>query len=386
VKYSIADTVRSGQRRKLSRSTFWPTAQNLEVNARLEASVWSTDHLRLLRDAREKSDVGTGKLGITVPLSPLLADQADGLRRLAQAGYTEMWTSETSRGDAFTPLAHVAGILPDVVLGTAIASVFVRGPAELAMSAASVAECAPGRFMLGIGASSPALVTGFNGIPYERPVQRVRDTARFLRRALAGERIDEEYASFTIRGFRLERPPDPPPLLLIGALRPTMLHVALDEADGVVLNWLGADDVPTMLAEMAAGSCAPEVVARIFVCASSDRPAVRAAARRFIASYLTVPAYAAFHDWLGHGDLLAETLQRWQRGDRRGAADAVPDELVDALIVHGTAEECAAGINEYVKNGVTRPVLKMLPFGAEGDLVTEAETIARILTQQIGFK
>ena len=77
-------------------------------------------------------------------------------------------------------------------LGTAVANIYTRGPALLAMSAATLAGLAPGRFVLGIGVSSPAVVTDWNGIALDRPYQRARDTLHFLRRALAGEKVSME--------------------------------------------------------------------------------------------------------------------------------------------------------------------------------------------------
>ena len=110
----------------------------------------------------------TTGLGITIPLGAPLTEHTTLLPRLAAGGYRHFWSSETAAFDAFTPLAHAAAVLPDAHLGTAIAGVFTRGPALLAMSAAALAEAAPGRFSLGVGAASPAIVARWNGIPYER--------------------------------------------------------------------------------------------------------------------------------------------------------------------------------------------------------------------------
>jgi probable F420-dependent oxidoreductase len=330
-----------------------------------------------------------GRLGITIPLPGPLAEQAESLRRLLAAGYTDLWTAETAGLDAFTPLAHAAACVPDARLGSAIASVFTRGPALLAMSAAAVAEAAPGRFALGLGAASPAIVSDWNGMPFERPLARVRDTVRFLRAAFRGERVEAEYETFAVRGFRLERAPAQPPPVLLGALRPRMLELAGEEADGAVLNWLSAADVATAAAhvrgasdERAArgdddrGRPEREIAARIFVCASSDAEAVRAGARRLAAGYLTVPAYAAYQRWLGREAALAETWERWERGERGEAAAAVPDRVVDELFVHGTAAECAAGIAAYVRGGVDTPILKFLPLDPARDPFEDALAVA----------
>ncbi|MFC0032558.1 LLM class F420-dependent oxidoreductase [Micromonospora chaiyaphumensis] len=299
---------------------------------------------------------------MTVPLAGVtLADHAAVYAALDRAGFTDVWSSEVAGTDAFTPLALAAAWQPRLRLGTAIAPVFTRGPGLLAMSAAALAEAAPGRFALGIGASSPVLVRDWNAVRFDEPFKRTRDVLRFLRAALRGETVDEVYDTFTVRRFTLERPPAVPPPVLLAALRPGMLRLAAAEADGVILNWLAADDVPTALAELGERRPGFEVAARIFVCPTEDATYARALGRRLITGYLTVPAYAAFHRWLGRQDSLGPMWEAWAAGDRRGASAAVPDEVVDALILHGTPEECAARARLYVDNGVDVPVLALLP-------------------------
>ncbi|WP_091559395.1 LLM class F420-dependent oxidoreductase [Micromonospora pattaloongensis] len=299
---------------------------------------------------------------MTVPLSGVpLADHAGIYAALAEAGFTDLWSSEVAGADAFTPLALAAAWQPELRLGTAIVPVFTRGPGLLAMTAAALADAAPGRFALGIGSSSPVVVGDWNAVPFTEPYRRTRDVLRFLRAALRGEAVDERYDTFTVRRFRLERPPMVPPPILLAALRPRMLRLAAAEADGVILNWLAATDVPRVLAEAGEPRAGFEVTARIFVCPTEDAGYARAVGRRLIAAYLTVPAYAEFHRWLGREPVLGPVWAAWAAGDRRGALAAIPDELVDELIVHGSPEQCRAQVRRYVDAGVETPVIALLP-------------------------
>jgi probable F420-dependent oxidoreductase len=308
----------------------------------------------------------TARLGITVPFDDVpLPAQRDRHRRLVDLGYTDVWSSESDGLDAFTPLALAAAWAPELRVGTAIVPAFTRGPAVIAQQAAALAAAAPAGFALGIGASSPAIVEHWNGTPYEQPLQRTRDLARFLRAALVGERVTEEYETFSIHGFRLSAPPAVPPPVLVAALRPGMVGLGAREADGVVLNWVSASDVATLLA--AAGGDAGEVVARIMVAPTSDADAVRAHVRRLITAYLTVPAYAAAQGWLGRGERLAPMAQAWREGDRKRALELVPDDVVDELVVHGPPEACRERIQEYADQGVTTPVIALLPLGDDLD-------------------
>ncbi|SCL24695.1 Luciferase-like monooxygenase [Micromonospora inyonensis] len=139
---------------------------------------------------------------MTVPLTGVpLADHAAVYAALDRAGFTDVWSAEVNGTDAVTPLALAAAWQPRLRLGTAVTPVFTRGPGLLAMSAASLAEAAPGRFSLGIGASSPTVVRDWNAVPFTEPFRRTRDMLRFLRAALRGETVDEVYDTFTVRRF-----------------------------------------------------------------------------------------------------------------------------------------------------------------------------------------
>jgi len=309
------------------------------------------------------------RYGITVPFDDVpLAEHGDWYGRLAELGYTDVWTGEANSADGFTPLALAAVADDRLQLGTAVVPVYTRGPGLLAMQAATMAELAPGRFALGVGSSSDVIVERWNAVPFVEPYKRVRDTVRFLRAALTGEKVDAEYETFAVRGFRLGRRLEQPPPIYVAALRPGMLRLAGREADGAILNWLSAQDVSKVVPEVGPGKA---IVARIFVCPTDDADRARAVGRIAVAAYLNVAVYAAFHQWLGRGPLLEAMWTAWRSGDRKAALAAIPDEVVDALIVHGSPDECRAHVQRYVDNGVTIPVLAVLPGGDDLGKVIE---------------
>ena len=312
------------------------------------------------------------RYGITVPFDDIpLSEHRPWFERLSELGYTDVWTGEANGADGFTPLAVAALSAPRLQLGTAVVPVYTRGPGLLAMQAATMAELAPGRFAMGVGSSSDVIVERWNATAFDEPYKRVRDTVRFLRQALTGDKVDAEFETFTVRGFRLGRRVEQPPPLFVAALRPGMLRLAGREADGAIVNWLSADDVRQVVPEVGAGK---EVVARIFVCPTEDAERARFVGRMGIAAYLNVAVYAAFHEWLGRGPLLKDMWDAWKAGDRKAALAAIPDEVVDALIVHGSPEECRRHVQRYVDNGVTVPVLAVLPGG--DDLASAVEGLA----------
>lgn len=300
--------------------------------------------------------------GMTVPFDGPLAGQRERFEELEALGYTDLWSAEANGPDGLTPLALASVWAPSCRLGTAILPAYTRGPALMAQSVAAMASAAPGRFVCGIGSSSDVIVGRWNGIPFEQPYQRVRDTVRFLRAALGGEKVTEDYETFSVKGFRLGLTLDHPVPILVAALREGMLRLAGREGDGAIVNWLSADDVTTVAAIVREENPDAEIVARIFVAPTPDREAALQTGKFAMAAYLNVPVYRAFHEWMGRGDALGEHWEQWADGDRQGSLDKIPDDVVDQLIVTGTPEECRAHIDRYVANGIDCPALMVMPF------------------------
>jgi probable F420-dependent oxidoreductase len=293
--------------------------------------------------------------GLTLPLPGLpVAEQRELVASLPDLGYTDVWSAELNGVDAFTPLILASQWAPQLRLGTAIVGVYGRAPVTLAVQAATMADLAPGKFVMGIGTSSKVAVEQWNGIPFEKPYQRSRDTLLFLREALAGGKVTHTYETFSVDGFRLAPAPKVPPALALAALRPGMVRLAAAEAGIAITNWLAPKDVP-QVRDVAGPDC--ELVARIFVIPTTDAATARYIGKRMIAAYLTVPVYAAFHQWLGRGEIIEPMLTAWNSGDRKGALEAIPDALVDELVIHGAAEECRERVAEYRATGLDTPVM-----------------------------
>lgn len=282
------------------------------------------------------------------------------LDELAAAGYSDIWTSEVNATDAFAPLLMAAQRVPRLRLGTSIAGVFSRSPALMAMSALAVAELSDQPVYVGVGSSSQNMVEQWHGTAFVQPYQRVRDTVRFLRAAFAGERVTFHGDTFEVDGFRLGRVPPHPPRILVAALREGMLRMAGRESDGVVLNWLSPDDTARVVPYVLDGNPAADVVARLFVVTAADRETARGMARRMVTAYLNTGVYAEYQRWLGRGPALEAMWAAWQAGDRRGALAAVPDSVIDELFVIGTPAEIRSGVADYVRAGITIPVLAVL--------------------------
>jgi probable F420-dependent oxidoreductase len=287
--------------------------------------------------------------GLTLPLPGLtLAAHEELVKRAEAVGYTDFWSGETNGPDGFTPLALGSAWTERARLGTGIVGVFQRGPALLAQEAAALASASDGRFVLGIGSSSDRIVEGWNGIPFERPLSRVRETLGFLRTALAGERTES--------GFKLESAPAERVPIVLAALRGKMLELAVEQGDGAFTNFLPLGGLPQVTAQLDSAPEGFELLCRFF-CLPGEREAVEPLARFMFSSYITVPVYAAFYRWLGYGEQIEPMIAAWEAGDRQAAAAAAPWELIEEMFIFGSPEEMSKRIGAFVEGGITLPIL-----------------------------
>jgi len=277
-----------------------------------------------------------------------LADHEEHVKRAEAAGYTDFWSGETNGPDGFTPLALSAAWTERARLGTGIVGVFQRGPALLAQEAAALADGSQGRFVLWIGSSSARIAEGWNGIPFERPLSRVRETLDFLDVALQGERTES--------GFKLEQKPEHRVPIVLAALRGKMLDLAVERADGAFTNFLPLDGLSKVTAQLGSAPEGFELLCRFF-CIPGEREAVEPLARFMFSSYITVPVYTAFYRWLGYGDEIDAMVAAWEAGDRQGAAAAAPWNLIEEMFIFGSPEQMKERIAAFVKGGITLPIL-----------------------------
>lgn len=315
--------------------------------------------------------------GMTVPELSELAAHCEEL------GYRTAWLSEVAGPDAFALATATALAARRTTVGVAVVPAYTRTPVVLAMAAGSVSQALDGRpFRLGIGSSSEAIVAGWNGLSFDRPLTRVRETVEAVRVALAGER---DYAGDTVsmRRFRLASSPSGPVELYVGALGPKMLGVAGAVGDGVCLNMMTPRVVPRQLQEVRAGAEAAGrelgddfgVMARLQVVVTDDPAGVRSMLRETIlGGYLAQPVYNNFLRWMGYEEEAEAIARGWADRDREAVHRAIHDDLVDDLAAIGSAAQVRDRLEEYGEGGITQAALSVLA----PDRATVVDTLATL--------
>lgn len=290
------------------------------------------------------------RLGLTIPFSGVsLVELPEPVRRAEACGYDSLWSEESVNLDGIVPLAVAAEHTGRLRLASGIVNVFTRGPALLAQSAAALAELSGDRFVLGLGSSSNVIVEQWNGISFEHPLAKVRATVEYLKAVLAGERGPG--------GFKLSRPPKRPVPIVLAALRPAMLLLAAEIADGAFTNFLPLSGAATVAKTFSAPD--KELVCRFFSIPGPEDDAIATAKRVFVA-YATVPVYAAFFRWLGWGEAIDAVIAAWTAGDRARAVELVPVELIREIFLLGPIEVQRERLSAFAAAGITTAVLALL--------------------------
>ncbi|MCX8073393.1 MAG: LLM class flavin-dependent oxidoreductase [Candidatus Binatia bacterium] len=313
-----------------------------------------------------------GNLGISLPVPPDVQTCVAWAERAEDLGYESVWIADTNGPDPFALAAAVCQATKRLRVGIAVTPVYTRTPGVLAQAAATLSQLAPGRFILGVGSSSHAIVEQWHGLKFDKPVSRVRETVQLVRALLQGEKSAFSGKTVQSHGLRLFMSPASPVPIYIGALRPPMLELAGEIADGVAVNLFPVEALPRMLQHVKLGAERGgrdagrlEIVCRHQVMVTNDKQAARELFRSALTGYFATPVYNRFAAWYGFEEEARLIAEGFRKGDRSLTRQGMSDRFVDSLAIFGTIEECRQRIAEYVAAGVNTTAISVLSFDPE---------------------
>ena len=285
-------------------------------------------------------------------------------------GYDDVWFADTGM-DSLTMACAVGVQTKRMRIGTAIIPVFTRTPAVFAATAHVLDQVSEGRFILGLGSSSQTMMENWNGQVFEKPLTRVKETAKLVRSMLEGNRSDFEGETVHSKGYRQPPLPEGKPPIYLAGLRGKMLEMAAEVGDGVILNLFPRSFFPTMLEHIRIGAERGgkklediEIVCRHQVVVTRDLAEARNRMRTQFAPYYATPVYNNFLAWSGHAEKAKVIKEGWAERDRNKTTGAMDDELVDELACIGSAEQCQDRIREYADMGITTHIISCPSPGA----------------------
>lgn len=311
------------------------------------------------------------RIAVTLPAGPNWSDTLARVKWAEEHGIPDAWWGESVAPDALTATAALGALTENIRVGIAICSVFSRTPAMFASSANAIEQVMPGRFVLGLGSSSPGMVEGWHGQTFEKPLTRVKETAVAIRSMLAGEKSNVDGATIKSHNYR-QFPMDCPPPIYLAALRSKMIETAAEVGDGVIFNLWPKSALPKMMehvrigAERAGKSVEDvEIVNRAMVLVTDDKAEARDRFRASFAPYYATSVYNSFLGWAGFEEAAATIREGWAEKDRIKTGGALTDDIIDEIAIIGSAEEVQDRIREDAAGGVDTHIIAPQAMRAE---------------------
>ncbi|MEU6117728.1 LLM class flavin-dependent oxidoreductase [Streptomyces sp. NPDC047117] len=313
---------------------------------------------------------------------PELVDHVTEAEKL---GLDICWVAEAWGAEAPSALGYLAARTDRILLGSGVIQLATRTPVAIARAALTLSQLSEGRFLLGLGPSGPQVIEGLHGVPFARPLTRMRETVEIVRQAVSGEKIDYSGREFTVplpggegRPMRLSMRAEHDIPVYLATLSPKTLRLTGEIADG----WLGTSFVPegakaAYFDHLDAGlSAAGRTRAQLDVCQGAevafadDEDALRAmvAGRKKELAFslggmgsARTNFYNAAYSRQGWAEVAAAVRERWQAGDREGAAGLVTDEMVLGTTLIGTEERVRDRLRVWQAAGVD--TVRLYPAG-----------------------
>ena len=302
-------------------------------------------------------------LGLLLEL-PTQRENVEIAKRAEAARFDSVWAPEFHNHSGVLVLAAAALATERIELGTGIAWAFGRSPLLTAVTALDLDELSGGRFVLGLGTGTRRMRTDWLGAAAERPATRLRETIEAVRAvwdaAEAGAvDYEGELVKLRVRPYgRADQVRSRMPVY-VAAVNAGMARMAGAVADGVVAHPMATgryiDEV--MRPAIAAGaeaqgrSAADVAVADwVLLSVSDDREQARVDAKRQIAFHATVRTYDGILDLHGFTDIAARIRELWRSFDLAGMTALVTDEMLDAMAVAGTPDECRAALHDRARS------------------------------------
>ena len=300
-------------------------------------------------------------------------------------GLHSFWLTEGVAFDALVRFGALAPHCEGIKLGTGIVNIYSRTPAALAVAAATLDDISGGRFILGLGTGHRPTIEGVHGVPFENPVERMRDYVTIIRAALTGERTTHKGDAYQVKNLQISMaPPSGRVPIYLATLGLRMARLAGEVADGVILHLVTLDHLRRIKlaivegAEAAGRDPAQIEIASFILCnPSRDLGDARKEIARNVARYAFRRPYRNLLRQSGFRPEVAEIQKAWERNDPDTAFAAVSDTMLRSLSVAIGTEDMQYKVDAFRKAGVDLPIL-FPTVRSDTHTLTFVETLAAI--------
>ncbi len=318
---------------------------------------------------------------MSIPMEQILHAEA--------LGYDSVWTAEAYGSDAITPATWILANTSKIKAGTAIMQMPARTPAMAAMTAMSLAQLSGDRFIAGVGASGPQVIEGWHGVPYGKPVTRLREYIAIMKQIFARE------APTTFDGSQYQLPYmgegstglgkplksilhcETPIPIYAATITPKGVEAAAEVADGFFPVWMDPEQYSVFQDPIEKGFAAAgdktlmdfQISPFVTVVMGDDVKQCMMPIRGSMALYSGGMGargknfYTDYATRLGFGDAAIKIQDLFLAGKKDEAMAAVPEELIDACHLVGPAGRIRERVQRWKEAGNKGHVSAMLMAG-----------------------
>jgi F420-dependent oxidoreductase-like protein len=310
------------------------------------------------------------KLGLVLPYEGGLSfPEILELTLKAEAlGFDSVWVPEAWGTDSISILGALAARTNRIRLGTGIVNVFSRTPALLAQTAATLDLISNGRFILGLGTSGHQVITGWHGVPFDQPLQRMRQATELVRRVLRREPIQLDAGAtpqarplkLLVKPLRANIP------IFLATLTPAGTRLTAEVADGWIPTLFSPEYMDVFRPDLEAGAKVSgrsldslEVAPAMPVCVDESLERARAALRPWVALYVGGMGSRAKNFYnqtvsrYGFAEDAAAIQELYLGGKKLEAIQRIPDALVDSVTIAGPGPRIKERLKACDQAGVT---------------------------------
>ena len=338
--------------------------------------------------------VGYWGAGMTPDDQLALVQEADRL------GYHSVWVAEAYGSDAVTVLTWFAAHTKQIKLASGILQMTARAPAMTAMTAATLDALSGGRMILGLGLSGPQVVEGWYGQRYTKPIQRTREYVEIVRRILRrAEALEFEGEVFELplpesqgKALKLITHPLRSEIpIYLAAIGPKNVELTGEIADGWLPAFFSPDHMDQFTPSLESGAKLAgrkvdeiDVAPNAMVSMGEDLSVCYDNVRPMYGLYLGGMGsrksnfYGALASRYGFEESYQEIQNLYLSGDKFGAYQAVPEELIDSTALVGPPDRIAERIKRYESAGVTTLIVGAVA-GNHADRVRILEQMKEIV-------
>jgi alkanesulfonate monooxygenase SsuD/methylene tetrahydromethanopterin reductase-like flavin-dependent oxidoreductase (luciferase family) len=275
-----------------------------------------------------------------------------------------IWIPETWGMEGLSTIAIVSQIVKNFKIGSSIINIYSRTPVLIAMGAATLDTLSNGRLILGLGTSSESIIQDWHGLEFNHPVQRMREYVEIIRLVLSGNKVNYDGKLFRLKNFTLLIKPTRKKIpIYLAAVNSKMIELTWEIADGVIFYLRPISELQSTIHKMQSKKKI-DISCQLITCMSEDVEMAIERTKKTLAFYISVGRI--YREFLTKNGFARETQEIFNEYKKSGLSTnykLVSNNMLDSLTIYGTPEDCKKKLDQFVKAGVSLPIIQFNPIG-----------------------